>query len=47
MRDEGAVEENRISIRNFWYHGEVDPEDLIFSQPGGIHGRTTAGNSAW
>jgi hypothetical protein len=34
MREDGEIDAGRISIRNFWYHGEMEPEDLMFSRSG-------------
>jgi hypothetical protein len=34
MREDGEIDASRISIRNFWYHGEMEPEDLMFSRAG-------------
>jgi hypothetical protein len=27
MRREARIEESRISIQNFWFHGEMDPDE--------------------
>ena len=32
MNHDARIEPSRISIRNFWFHGEVDPNERDFSQ---------------